>query len=203
MREGGHGPLRFRSGRSFWRCCWWWRSTDGGSSRWTPWRDDRTANSKYRSGSTAEKTLYLLAVLPAFWLKRHHSDRTRHEKKEKVESISYLKSEYLKMETSDRMYSWKTSIHFLVAFSLLAIKGSDLEAKSAVITVYRHDGTVVEVCDQAARHLASALLHQITALCEEVLTLPGCRHQPRLTERHTEELLWLLGWKQTKSEDYN
>lgn len=28
----GHGPLRSHSGRSFWRCCWWWRSTGGRSS---------------------------------------------------------------------------------------------------------------------------------------------------------------------------
>lgn len=61
----------------------------------------------------------------------------------------------------------------MVALSLLAIEGSDLEAEAAVVTVDRHDGTVVEVCDQPACHLASALLHQITTLREEVLTLPG------------------------------
>lgn len=147
------------------------------------------------------------------WQKRHFTSSqsfllsdwsvttlTEHDAKKKEKSwISLLP----KMETSDRMYSWKTSINFLFAFSLLAIEGSDLEAEAAVVTVDRHDGTVVEVCDQPARHLASALLHQITALCEEVLTLPGRRHQPRLTERHTEELLWRLGWQQTKSEDHN
>lgn len=76
-----------------------------------------------------------------------------------------------------------------MALSLLAIEGSDLEAEAAVVAVDRHDRTVVEVCDQSARHLAPALLHQIAALREEVLTLPGRRHQPRLTERQTEELL--------------
>lgn len=79
------------------------------------------------------------------------------------------------------------------ALSLLAIEGSDLEAEAAVVTVDRHDGAVVEVCDQPARHLAAALLHQIASLREEVLTLPGRRHQPRLTERQTDEPLQLIG----------
>lgn len=79
------------------------------------------------------------------------------------------------------------------ALSLLAIEGSDLEAEAAVVTVDRHDGAVVEVCDQPARHLAAALLHQIASLREEVLTLPGRRHQARLTERQTDEPLQLIG----------
>lgn len=73
------------------------------------------------------------------------------------------------------------------ALSLLAIKGSDLEAEAAVVAVHRHDGAVVQVGDEPPRHLAAALLHQVTALREEVLTLPGRRHQPRLTERHTQK----------------
>lgn len=71
--------------------------------------------------------------------------------------------------------------------SLLAIEGRDLKAEAAVITVDRHDGAVVEVCDQPARYLATALLHQVTTLCKEVLTLPGCWHQTCLTERQTED----------------
>lgn len=67
--------------------------------------------------------------------------------------------------------------------SLLAIKGCDLEAKAPVITVHSHDGRVVQVRDQASCHLAARLLHQVTPLREEILPLPGGRHQPRLTER--------------------
>lgn len=65
--------------------------------------------------------------------------------------------------------------------SLLAVERSDLEAEAAVIAVHRHDGAVVQVSDQAARHLAAALLHQVPALREEVASLPGRRHQTRLT----------------------
>jgi len=65
--------------------------------------------------------------------------------------------------------------------SLLAVEGRDLEAEAPVVAVDRHDGAVVEVGEQAARHLAAALLHQVPALREEVLALPGRRHQPRLT----------------------
>ena len=72
------------------------------------------------------------------------------------------------------------------SLSLLAVEGSDLEAEAAVVTVHRHDGGVVEVSDQPARHLAAALLHQVSSLREEVLTLPGRRHQARLTERDRE-----------------
>lgn len=75
------------------------------------------------------------------------------------------------------------------ALSLLPIEGRDLETEAAVVAVHRHDGAVVEVSDQPARHLAPALLHQVTSLGEEVLPLPGRRHQPRLTERRTEETL--------------
>lgn len=64
--------------------------------------------------------------------------------------------------------------------SLLAVEGGDLEAEAAVVTVHGHDGAVVQVGDQAARHLAAALLHQVPALREEVAALPGRRHQTRL-----------------------
>lgn len=66
--------------------------------------------------------------------------------------------------------------------SLLAIEGGDLEAEAPVVTVDRHDRGVVEVRHQPACHFAPALLHQVASLREEVLPLPGRRHQTRLTE---------------------
>lgn len=64
--------------------------------------------------------------------------------------------------------------------SLLAVEGRDLEAEAAVVAVDGHDGAVVQVGDQAARHLAAALMHQVSPLREEVAALPGRRHQTRL-----------------------
>ncbi len=77
MREVGDRPLRSHSGRSVWRCCWWWRSTGGGSSRDTMRGDNRLTHRQHGAGHMTEKHYYLLAVLPALRLQRHHSDRAR------------------------------------------------------------------------------------------------------------------------------
>ena len=69
---------------------------------------------------------------------------------------------------------------------LFAVKGGDLEAEAPVVGVHRHDGGVVDVHEQAPRHLAPPLAHQVTALREEVLALPRGRDQARLTGTHKE-----------------
>lgn len=138
-------------------------------------RTQQNSTQSIQNRSHDIKTFYLLAVLPALRLQRHHSDRTQNQKNVQSQSSNHFhnNSEHLEMERTVMVQSRKTKKIEIGALSLLAIEGSDLEAEAAVVTVNRHDRTVVKVCDEPARHLSSALLHQITALREEVLTLPG------------------------------
>lgn len=76
-------------------------------------------------------------------------------------------------KTSTSNVKFRRKIQTKKKTSLFAIKGCDLEAKASVITVNSHDRTVVQVSDQASGHLATGLLHQITSLREEILTLPA------------------------------
>lgn len=102
------------------------------------------------------KSFYLLTVLPALRLQRHDSDDTNKTERA-VEKLKTHKSDGRERKT---------------AISLFAVEGGDLKAESSVVRVDGHDGAVIEVRDQAARHLAAALLHQVPSLREEVLTFP-------------------------------
>lgn len=94
-------------------------------------------------------------------------------------SAANLKTEHLRKAI-------KTNVKKKKQLSLLAVEWRDLETEPAIVAVHGHDGAVVEVGDQPAGHLAPGLMHQVTSLCEEVLTLPGWRHQARLTEKQRE-----------------
>lgn len=102
------------------------------------------------------KSFYLLTVLPVLRLQRHDSDDANKTER----AVDKLKTH----ENDGRERK--------AAISLFAVEGGDLKAESTVVRVDGHDGAVIEVRDQAACHLAAALLHQVPSLREEVPTFP-------------------------------
>lgn len=73
-------PRHSHSGRSSWRCCWWWRSTDGRSSIATMWENSRTHGAGYTTGKhfTSSQS-FLLSACSVTTLTTHTKENNSSE----------------------------------------------------------------------------------------------------------------------------
>lgn len=72
-----------------------------------------------------------------------------------------------------------------LAYIRFTIGGGDLKTVASVLTLYGHDGAVIQVQHHAPCHSPSWLAHEVPSLGKEVKAVPGCCHQARLTVRES------------------